>query len=178
MASSGCLRLHYHCTIIALSLHAPGSLLSHEPVTQSMLPGGFQYNRCMLVQRAHPRSGLPGSLPFCHSARDRGTLGDSRASRSIPSQNQNQCHPINAECPAKIHAELAGVLPGADLSHLLIVPTCQRAVMDLVKTGEEVEVEKDKLLEQVGCALVPVCAAGAGGACDPACYAAGGLGNF
>ena len=72
---------------------------------------------------------------------------------SLPSHNQ--CHPINAECPAKIHAELAGVLPGADLSHLLIVPTCQRAVMDLVKTGEEVEVEKDKLLEQVGRVPLP-----------------------
>ncbi len=41
------------------------------------------------------------------------------------------------------------MLPGADLSKLLIVPTCQRSTMDLVRTGEDVDVEKDKLLEQV-----------------------------
>ena len=52
-------------------------------------------------------------------------------------------------CPPKIHAEVASVLPVVDLSKLLIVPTCQRAAMDLVKVGEDVDVEKDKLLEQV-----------------------------
>ncbi len=41
------------------------------------------------------------------------------------------------------------MLPGADLSSLLIVPTCQRAALDLVRTGEDVDTEKDKLLEQV-----------------------------
>ncbi|KAG1659103.1 hypothetical protein FOA52_013749 [Chlamydomonas sp. UWO 241] len=51
-------------------------------------------------------------------------------------------------CPAKIEKEVATVLPGADLSKLLIVPTCQRAVTDLVKTGEDVEKEKDELLEK------------------------------
>mmetsp|Transcript_10931 Transcript_10931/g.32517 ORF Transcript_10931/g.32517 Transcript_10931/m.32517 type:complete len:163 (-) Transcript_10931:1150-1638(-) len=51
-------------------------------------------------------------------------------------------------CPSRIRTEVATVLPGADLDKLLIVPTCQRAVTDLVKTGEEVEKEKDELLEK------------------------------
>ena len=33
-----------------------------------------------------------------------------------------------------------------DLEHLLVVPTCQRAREDLVKVGEKVEEEKDRLL--------------------------------
>lgn len=33
---------------------------------------------------------------------------------------------------------------------LLVIPTCQHAKMDLVQTGENVEVEKDRLLENVG----------------------------
>ena len=61
--------------------------------------------------------------------------------------------PLNADmtaCPPKIHAEVSSVLPGVDLSKILIVPTCQRSAMDLVKVGEDVDIEKDKLLEQVG----------------------------
>ncbi len=41
-------------------------------------------------------------------------------------------------------------MPSADMEQLLIVPTCQHAVMDLVQVGEPIEQEKDKLLEQVG----------------------------
>ncbi|GAX79736.1 hypothetical protein CEUSTIGMA_g7177.t1 [Chlamydomonas eustigma] len=51
-------------------------------------------------------------------------------------------------CPSKYSTEVSSVLPSADLSKLLIVPTCQRSVMDLVQTGEEVDVEKDRLLER------------------------------
>eukprot|EP00798_Chlamydomonas_sp_ICE-L_P002363 gene2363-8671_t len=51
-------------------------------------------------------------------------------------------------CPDKIKREVNTVLPTADLEKLLVVPTCQKAVMDLVQMGEPVEVEKDKLLEQ------------------------------
>jgi len=51
-------------------------------------------------------------------------------------------------CPAKYSTEVSSVVPSADLSKLLIVPTCQRAVMDLVQTGEDVDVEKDRLLER------------------------------
>lgn len=61
----------------------------------------------------------------------------------------------DAACPAKVQSEVASVLPSADISKLLIVPTCQRAVMDLVQTGEQVEHEKDKLLEQVGLSATP-----------------------
>lgn len=55
-----------------------------------------------------------------------------------------------AEAPARYRRELALVLPGAELSKLLVVPTCQRAAMELVIFGEAVDKEKDKLLEQVG----------------------------
>ena len=37
---------------------------------------------------------------------------------------------------------------------LLVIPTCQHAKMDLVQTGENVEVEKDRLLENVGSSCV------------------------
>lgn len=36
---------------------------------------------------------------------------------------------------------------------MLIVPTCQQAALDLVKTGEKVDVEKDRLLERVRVAM-------------------------
>lgn len=42
------------------------------------------------------------------------------------------------------------VFPGVDTSDLLIVPTCQRADLDLVQTGEKIDNEKDRLLERVG----------------------------
>lgn len=35
------------------------------------------------------------------------------------------------------------------LAGLLVIPTCQHAKMDLVQTGEKVEAEKDRLLENV-----------------------------
>jgi hypothetical protein len=53
-----------------------------------------------------------------------------------------------AACPSSIRREVASVFPGVDIDTILIVPTCQRAVMDLVQVGDVVEVEKDKLLEQ------------------------------
>jgi hypothetical protein len=40
------------------------------------------------------------------------------------------------------------VFPGLDISDMLIIPTCQRSVLDLVKTGEDVEAEKDFCLER------------------------------
>ena len=136
------LSLRHHCMHQVSSCH-----MSQPPGAYSQ--GDFSttdsYRYCcsgLIQDRASP---APPILPECQ--------GPGGPLDSLPSHNQ--CHPINAECPAKIHAELAGVLPGADLSHLLIVPTCQRAVMDLVKTGEEVEVEKDKLLEQVGRVPLP-----------------------
>uniref|UniRef100_A0A7S0RSJ5 Methylmalonic aciduria and homocystinuria type D protein n=1 Tax=Chlamydomonas leiostraca TaxID=1034604 RepID=A0A7S0RSJ5_9CHLO len=51
-------------------------------------------------------------------------------------------------CPARIRREVASVFPSVDLDKLLIVPTCQHAAMDLVQTGETVDVEKDNLLEK------------------------------
>lgn len=45
--------------------------------------------------------------------------------------------------------EVQSVFPDVDLSGMLIVPTCQQADYDLVRTGEKVELEKDRLLERV-----------------------------
>lgn len=50
-------------------------------------------------------------------------------------------------CPRQYRSDLAVIFPGQDPLSLLIVPTCQNSAMDLVRTGEEVEEEKDRLLE-------------------------------
>ena len=47
-----------------------------------------------------------------------------------------------AECPKALSRDISGVFPKADPSQMLIVPTCQRASMDLVNTGEEVDKER------------------------------------
>ena len=52
------------------------------------------------------------------------------------------------ELPRAISRELALVLPGIGLDGLLVVPTCQRAVMDLVNVGPDVAAQKDWLLEK------------------------------
>ncbi len=51
--------------------------------------------------------------------------------------------------PRAFVRDLARCLPGVDMEHLLILPTCQRAAMDLVATGADVATEKDRLLEKV-----------------------------
>jgi hypothetical protein len=63
--------------------------------------------------------------------------------------------------------EVQTVFPGVDVSDMLIVPTCQQAVLDLVRTGEKVDTEKDRLLERVrfsccgiGVMLATACTAG------------------
>lgn len=43
--------------------------------------------------------------------------------------------PLHAGCPPAHKREIAGIFPGQKLEQLLIIPTCQHAVMDLVKTG-------------------------------------------
>ncbi|GIL74693.1 hypothetical protein Vretimale_2326 [Volvox reticuliferus] len=50
--------------------------------------------------------------------------------------------------PPTMKREILTVFPQVNLDKLLIVPTCQHAAVDLVKTGENVENEKDRLLEQ------------------------------
>jgi hypothetical protein len=62
--------------------------------------------------------------------------------------------------PRAFARELAQVLPGvADPGSLLIVPTCQRAAMDLVATGPDVAAEKDALLERFARWASAVCEA-------------------
>ena len=52
-----------------------------------------------------------------------------------------------------MRGEVLAVFPKASLERLLIVPTCQHAEVDLVRTGEAVEGEKDRLLERVSVGL-------------------------
>lgn len=47
--------------------------------------------------------------------------------------------------------EVQSVFPDVNLSNMLVVPTCQQADYDLVRTGEKIENEKDRLLERVRC---------------------------
>lgn len=51
--------------------------------------------------------------------------------------------------PRILARDLAAVLPGVPLEHLLIVTACQRARLDLVNVGADVAAEKDALLERV-----------------------------
>jgi len=39
------------------------------------------------------------------------------------------------------------------LAGMLVIATCQRSGMDLVQWGEETDMEKDRLLEQVRCKI-------------------------
>lgn len=57
-------------------------------------------------------------------------------------------HP-HAGLPASMSREVQSVFPGVDLTGMLVVPTCQQADYDLVRTGEKIEGEKDRLLERV-----------------------------
>ncbi|GJP30001.1 hypothetical protein CLOM_g22026 [Closterium sp. NIES-68] len=50
-------------------------------------------------------------------------------------------------CPRQYKQDMDSLFPGQDVSKFLIVPTQQKARVDLVNTGEEVEKEKDRLLE-------------------------------
>jgi hypothetical protein len=49
--------------------------------------------------------------------------------------------------------EVQSVFPDVDVSSVLIVPTCQQADYDLVRTGEKIDIEKDRLLERVRTAV-------------------------
>eukprot|EP00878_Enallax_costatus_P008273 GHUV01008649.1.p1 GENE.GHUV01008649.1~~GHUV01008649.1.p1 ORF type:complete len:175 (+),score=26.50 GHUV01008649.1:208-732(+) len=50
--------------------------------------------------------------------------------------------------PASMAREIQHVFPDLNLADMLIVPTCQQADYDLVRTGEKIDVEKDRLLER------------------------------
>lgn len=52
----------------------------------------------------------------------------------------------NAACPTRIRSEMQTVFRGVDTSKLLIIPTCQHSVENLVQMGEKIEDEKDRLL--------------------------------
>eukprot|EP00240_Pyramimonas_obovata_P007094 CAMPEP_0118921606 /NCGR_PEP_ID=MMETSP1169-20130426/829_1 /TAXON_ID=36882 /ORGANISM="Pyramimonas obovata, Strain CCMP722" /LENGTH=157 /DNA_ID=CAMNT_0006862357 /DNA_START=194 /DNA_END=667 /DNA_ORIENTATION=+ len=52
------------------------------------------------------------------------------------------------ECPKRYKDDMMNIFPGVDTTGILIVPTCQNSAVDLVRVGEEVETEKDRLLER------------------------------
>jgi hypothetical protein len=51
--------------------------------------------------------------------------------------------------------EVASIFVDVDVTDMLVVPTCQRAAQDLVRTGEAIDVEKDFLLERVRDGTLP-----------------------
>lgn len=63
----------------------------------------------------------------------------------------------HAGLPASMSREVQSVFPDVDLTGMLVVPTCQQADYDLVRTGEKVEGEKDRLLERVRAGLLLLC---------------------
>jgi hypothetical protein len=56
---------------------------------------------------------------------------------------------VIAAVPKRYKEDVAATFPGLDVEGLLIVPTCQNSAVDLVQMGDEVETEKDRLLERV-----------------------------
>ena len=52
-------------------------------------------------------------------------------------------------CPKRLTKELQYVFPNCDLTNVIAIPTMQFAKSELVNIGDEIEVEKDRLLERV-----------------------------
>ncbi|KAI3429551.1 hypothetical protein D9Q98_005639 [Chlorella vulgaris] len=52
------------------------------------------------------------------------------------------------ECPRRHRDDVAALFPTTSLDDMLVIPTCQQAELDLVRMGEKVEEEKDRLLER------------------------------
>lgn len=52
-------------------------------------------------------------------------------------------------CPKRFVKELQYVFPNSDLTNVIVIPTMQFAKNELVNIGDEIEVEKDRLLERV-----------------------------
>lgn len=52
-------------------------------------------------------------------------------------------------CPKRLIKELQYVFPNCDLTNVIAIPTMQFAKNELVNIGDEIEIEKDRLLERV-----------------------------
>jgi len=52
------------------------------------------------------------------------------------------------DCPKRYKDDMVAMFPGITTTGMLIIPTCQNSEVDLVRVGEEVEIEKDRLLER------------------------------
>ena len=57
-------------------------------------------------------------------------------------------HLFRADCPTRFVSELKAVFPKANPSETRIIPTCQQSKLDLTNWGDDVEKEKDALLEK------------------------------
>lgn len=55
---------------------------------------------------------------------------------------------IHAELPHTHRREIQAIFPDQDVRSMLIVPTCQKTVVDLVNRGDKVDQEKDHCLER------------------------------
>ncbi|CAG9461946.1 unnamed protein product [Pedinophyceae sp. YPF-701] len=60
--------------------------------------------------------------------------------------------------PKRHRDEVQAVFPDRDVTDVLVVPTCQHAVVDLVEFGPEADGEKDRLLERFARWAAGVCA--------------------
>jgi hypothetical protein len=52
-------------------------------------------------------------------------------------------------CPPAFERELTHIFPDMNCEHIVAIPTMQHALCDLVDIGENVEFEKDRLLNEV-----------------------------
>ncbi len=69
---------------------------------------------------------------------------------SCPSHGENNEIEVSVHSPSKFFIrELQHVFQSTALDNVLAIPTMQRARMDLVSIGDDVETEKDRLLETV-----------------------------
>lgn len=59
-----------------------------------------------------------------------------------------QTHTHLAGLPHTHKREIQAIFPDQDVTDMLIVPTCQKTIVDLVNRGENVEQEKDHCLER------------------------------
>lgn len=90
---------------------------------------------------------------LCAARRSRAVTSAPAADRAPPpTQPRPPARaPRPAAAPKRVADQLATIFGPAigAASDLLVVPTCQRAECDLVNTGEKVDEEKDRLLENV-----------------------------
>ena len=119
------------------------------PVSESIW--GLEYSahgeRC--CGGGAPARNKPAAATKRRAAAATALLIDMHTTPSPSSPSHHHTNPSLLALPRQMLREVASVFPGVDVEGVAVVPTCQRARVDLVRTGEEPEGEKDRLLEQV-----------------------------